>query len=147
MVGLQLLTRTIAAGHSQPVCVIESNAKGNAAATIETCERLQKCSRARCWFRHPAENNRRDRGLQRNGETGNVALAVRVELQGHIFKPDAPVGPKLEEIVVAVRDRQIEAEPFPAQRAVRGNDAHDAISRVAVFTDVVRELMRWASRA
>jgi hypothetical protein len=60
MAGQQAFARTAPTRQGQPVCAIQCDSKGDAAATIETGERPQECARLRCWLGHPAENNRRN---------------------------------------------------------------------------------------
>jgi hypothetical protein len=140
MVRSQPLARTVAADHDQPTGLIQSNAKGDAAATIEADEGLEELSinivgygRRSALLQVPAAG----RGLR-------CPLPVSVELHGLVLEPDAPVGTELKQIVVSMRDRQVKAESLPAQRSVVGGDAHDAIGWMLTFAGVVRKVLAWA---
>src|SRR5271169_2796858 len=85
------------------------------------------------------EDDRRHRRLERHGQALDVTLDTGSELHGPVPEPRNWLGDGLENIMMTMDHRQIDAEPLPAQSVAVAGNADLAVGRVLVLGGIISE--------
>ena len=94
------------------------------------------------------EDDRRDRGLQRERQTLDMAFNTGGELHGFVLEPCRRLGTDLKHVVMSMGHRQVEAEAMPPDdlrqivREARGQDYRFSSIIEAIVTSTPFQMRR-----